>query len=272
MFDYVQWPAKLLAPQSSPFDPVPFTRSGGRSLGGLSRSVKTDRGFWSGAYKNIVFRRSNQFAQRRTWNAIRTALNGMSGLVAVPVCASHVWASAEFQDFSQPEITHDDGTTFDDGAGYGQGLIDLQMANYAPLGASVVTLRLNAGPSISGVRFSYQMAMYETGRVVQQIGVSTYQVEIFPTIRAPVPALAQLEADRPVLLCRLASDGEMGLEFPAAGMARPSVNFVEAVDFWNDLALGKIDLSIPPYVPFKPPYEHSPSLDFSQAGNSILII
>ena len=85
MVDIIHWPAGMLTPQASPFDPQPISRSGGRSLGGISRSVRTDRGFWQGSLKNIVFRRAKQSAQVRTWNAIRSALAGTSGLVVVPV-------------------------------------------------------------------------------------------------------------------------------------------------------------------------------------------
>ncbi|MFD2646387.1 hypothetical protein ACFSX5_01105 [Devosia albogilva] len=79
--------------------------------------------------------------------------------------------------------------------------------------------------------------MYETGRILAQPSEDTFQVEIFPAVRMAIPAGAQLEAEKPTVLCHLATDAEMDLEFPAAGMARPSVNFVEAVDVWNALAL-----------------------------------
>lgn len=240
MVDFIHWPAKVLKPQSSPFDQRPFTRMGGRTLGGIARSVRTDRGFWTGSYNNILFRRGEQFAQRRVWNAIRTALGGTAGLVVVPVCASHVWAADGFKDFAPSITTHDDDTTFDDDTGYSQGLIDIQMASYAPLGATIVTLRLIHAPTASGIRFTYQHAMYETGRILAQPSENTFQVEIFPAIRMPIPSNAQLEADRPTVLCHLASDTEMDIEFPAANMPRPSVSFVEAVDYWNSLAIGEV--------------------------------
>lgn len=238
MVDIIHWPAGLLTPQSSPFDVSAFSRSGGRTLGGISRSVRTDRGFWQGSLNSIVFRRGSQSAQARTWNAIRTALGGSVGLIAVPVCATRLWASVGFSDFAPLLTPHDDDTPFDDGTLYSQGSIDIEMASYAPLGSTVVQLRLVHAPTVSGIRFSYQHAMYETGRVISQTSETVFQVEITPAIRMPIPADAKLEADMPTVLCRLASDGEMAIEFPAGGMPRPSVNFVEAVDFWNDVALG----------------------------------
>jgi hypothetical protein len=235
--DFIEWPAGVLPPQSSPFNARPFSRSGGRSLGGLSRSTKTDRGWWSGSFNGIVFRHAQQFEQRRTWAALRTYLSGTTGLIVVPVCATRFWAADGFKDFSKGLTTHDDGTPFDDGSHYYQGLINAQMASFAPLGSTVVTLRMINGPEPSGIRFSYQHAMYETGRILGQPSEDTFQVEIFPAIRMAIPAGAQLEADRPTVLCHLATDNEMDIEFPGSGMPRPSVNFVEAVDYWVDLAL-----------------------------------
>ncbi|RDE07897.1 hypothetical protein [Pelagibacterium lacus] len=239
MTDIIHWPAELLAPQSSPFDLRPFSRTGGRSLGGLSRSTRTDRGWWIGSYNNIVFRRTN-FDQARTWNALRVAIGGASGLVAVPVCSTALWAGLGISDFSRPELPHDDDTFFDDDTGYTQGNVLLEMASFAALGSTVVTLRLIDLEHVSGVRFSYQHAMYETGRVLAQPTSNTYQVEIFPAIRAPIPANAILEAERPTVLCHLASDSEMDRDPGLTGTGRASVNFVEAVDFWNDLALGLV--------------------------------
>lgn len=239
MVDILHWPAAVLPAQSTPFNPRPFSRGGGRTLGGISRSKRTDLGYWVGSYNSIVFRR-DRYEQRRTWNAIRTALGGATGLVAVPVCASRDWVAPGFTDFAQGLTPHSDDTAFDDGSEYSQGTIVLEMASFAPLGATVVTLRLIHAPTASGIRFSYQHAMYETGLVLGTPSPGVFQVHIFPAIRRAVPQGALLEADRPTVLCHLASDSEMDVEFPVNGGARPSVNFVEAVDYWNDLALGRV--------------------------------
>lgn len=237
MVDFVHWPASALTPQSSPFDPRPFTRSGGRSLGGIGRYTRTDLGYWVGSYNGVAFRRGQRSEQAREWNKLRTAIRGQAGLVVVPVCATHFWAAPGFSDFASALYTHDDDTTFDDDTHYSEGAVHIEMAAFAPLGSTVVTLRLVDAPTAEGIRFSYQHAMYETGALIEQTGADTYRVPIFPAIRQAIPADAWLEADRPTLLCRLASDAEMDIAFGAGGMPRPTVNFVEAVDFWNDLAL-----------------------------------
>lgn len=235
--DIIHWPAGLLTPKASPFDSRAFSRSGGRSLGGIARATRTDKGYWIGKYDQVIFRRGKQFDQARAWNAIRTALGGMVGLIAVPVCATRLWVDTGYKDFSSILTPHDDGTPFDDGTYYEQGRIAIEMASFAPLGSTVATLKLVDAPTVSGIRFSYQYAMYETGRVLQQTDENSFQVEIFPAIRQAIPAGAELDADRPTILCHLATDGEMDIEFPGDGMPRPTINFIEAVDVWNDLAL-----------------------------------
>jgi hypothetical protein len=236
--DYVHWPIDLLPAQSVPFNPVPFTRSGGRSLGGIARYTRTDKGFWQGSLNGITFRRGQQFDQAREWTKIRTYLNGQAGLLVVPVCSTRLLASPPtWSDFSPGLYPHDDETTFEDDTEYYEGVTKVEMATTAPLGATVVRLRLISAPTVQGIRFSYQHAMYETGAMIEQIGDDEFRVPIFPAIRQEIPADAWLETDQPTILCRLASDSEMDIEFPPANMPRPSINLVEAVDVWSDLAL-----------------------------------
>lgn len=237
MPDIITWPAALLTPQSSPFNPRPFSRSDGRTLGGIRQAIRTDRGYWAGSYQGVVFRRGNA-DQRRTWNALRVALTGSVGLVAVPVCSSDLWTGYGLK-FGLG-MTHDDDTPFADTSLYTQDAADLSMGADATLGATVVTLSC-AIPNISGIRFSWHHAMYETGRILSEPGEGLYQVEIFPAIRAPIPAGESLETERPTVLCHLASDSEMDLDLGVSRTPRPTVNFVEAVDYWNQLALGMVD-------------------------------
>jgi hypothetical protein len=110
------------------------------------------------------------------------------------------------------------------------------MATAAALGATSVQLQVLRAPTVAGIRFSYQHALYEVGAITAQAG-NVYTASIFPAIRAAIPAGADLEADRPTCLCHLASDTEMDLEVPPDRGARPTVGIVEAVDYWTDLAL-----------------------------------
>lgn len=235
MADYIHWPTRMLRPQTSIVSQVAFTRSGGRSLGGIERVTRTDKGFWRITLSEVlVWDR----AQRRVWNAIRTKLNGRAGLIAVPAWSidSAPYPSGNFEPLVS--VPHDDGTTFDDGTEYGQGSLDIQMATYAPLGATVVTIRLVRASQATGIRFSYQHALYETGPILNEVAVGVFQVPIFPAVRMAIPAGAQLEADDPTCLCHLVSDSAMDLDLNSNQANQSTVEFVEAVDYWNDLALG----------------------------------
>lgn len=237
MINILDWPADALPPAEVMANLVPFTRSGGRSLGGIERTTRTDRGYWQITLDQIPV---SEPAQRRVWNALRTGLGGRAGLIAVPVWSffSAPYASGKYE--AEASLPHDDGSTFSDGSTYSQGAIDIEMASYAPLGATVVSLRLINAASAAGIRFSYQHALYETGPIIDEPGQNVFQVSVFPAIRAPIPANAQIEVDEPTCLCHLAEDRGMDQQEGISMLQRRSVTFVEAIDFWNDLALGEV--------------------------------
>lgn len=234
MVDYQHWPADALPPAEVMANMVPFSRSGGRTLGGVDRSIRTDRGFWQITLDQIPVHAPSQ---RRQWNATRTGLSGKAGLIAVPVWATF---SAPYlsDSFEAPVLTsHDDDTSFDDGTLYYEGAIHVEMATFAPLSAAVVTLRKVAALTVEGIRFSYQHALYETGPLIEQVSEDTFRVPVFPAIRRAIPADAWLEVDAPTCLCHLADDRGMDQQEGISMLQRRSVTFVEAVDYWNDLAM-----------------------------------
>lgn len=237
MADVLVWPQDVLTPLACYPNIVPFSRSGGRSLGGLEPSVRTDLGFWSIELSDIPV---NDPAQRRTWLAIRNALGGRAGLIAVPAWSQDVapYASGGFEPLAF--VSHDDDTPFSDDTLYSQGAIAVQSVGVTPIGATVIQLRIiQAEANLVGVRFSYQHGLYETGPVIDIDG-DIWTVPISPTVRAPIPDGADLEFDRPTCLCHLASDDQMGAGVDPVPFERRSVAFLEANDYWNKLALGLI--------------------------------
>jgi len=230
---FAYWPNILRPGQVSP-NIVAFTRTGGKSLGGIERPIRSDRGYWSIALQQIALYDGET---RRAWNALRSSLNGRAGLVSIPVWSDD---SAAFPDgaSASPDLPHSDGTFFSDGTGYlGTPAIEIRMNTLASIGATVVALRVvRAGPDIAGTRFSYNSALYEIGQPISISG-AVWQVPVFPSLRAAIPADALLECDRPRCLVRLASDREMDVAVSRAGADKRDINFVEAVDYWTDLAL-----------------------------------
>lgn len=236
----IVWPHCVLRPQQISPNLVPFTRSGGATLGGITPAYRTDLGFWSIDYMNVILQNRHR-EQWQTWNAIRQKLGGRAGLIAVPVRSSlsAPYASGSFE--AMPETTHSDGSTFSDGSHYVQGAISVKTVGATAIGATTIRLRIiNADDNLVGVRFSYNHALYETGPVIDIDG-DVWEVPISPTVRELIPADADLEFDRPTCLCHLAED--RGMDVTQEAIARtsyPSVRFVEAVDHWNQVALGLV--------------------------------
>jgi hypothetical protein len=235
MTDIIAWPPDLLVPEECHPNLVPYTRSGGRSLGGIEPAVRTDVGFWSIDLANIaIYSR----AQRQTWTAIRQMLGGKAGLIAVPAWSFDTapYVSGEFE---QPgTVTHDDDTLFDDGTPYIQGAISVVTEGNTPIASTTIRLRvIKAAADLVGVRFSYSHALYETGPVIDNDG-DIWTVSISPTVRELIPAGASLEFDMPTCLCHLTEDRGMDGGVNNIAFEQRSVSFTEATDYWNRLALG----------------------------------
>lgn len=235
MDDVLVWPASHLPPRASRVSPMPFTRSGGRSLSGLRPSVRTDRGWWSIVLTDIPVW---TVAQRRTWNAIRQHLGGTAGVIAVPAWSFDSAPYADGADHRGRSILtpHSDDAMFSDGTGYQQGRIVVRMAETVPIGATQCVLNVvHAAGDLSGVRFSYDHALYETGPAIEIDG-PLWTVPISMPCRYEIPAGAELNFDMPTCLCRLADDRGMEIDLDASDFTHASVAFVEATDVWSNLA------------------------------------
>lgn len=233
MTDIVLWPHRLLLPAALQADVVPFSRSGGTTLGGLQRVTRTDRGWWSIAYKGVALAGA---ARRRAFNALGTHCGGMAGLLAVPVWSHDTapWPAGSVEGLVLSD--HSDGSSFSDGSQYSQQAVVVETVEAVAIGATAMTLRLVTGiDSLAGVRCSYQHALYKTGFPTSVVD-DEWTVPVTPAVRAPIPAGAELEFALPTCLVRLASDREMDTSLTAGWFDRVDVAFVEAADYWNDRA------------------------------------
>ncbi|MBY5553719.1 hypothetical protein J0664_06090 [Rhizobium leguminosarum] len=235
MVDIVEWPLCLLTPSQVQANVVAFTRSGGRSLGGVEPVVRTDLGYWAIDYSGVVIQ--NRYRdQWRTWQAIRQKLGGRAGLVAVRVPSSLTapYVSDHFEPMT--EVPHDDDMPFDDDAEYAQGAISILSEGVTPISSTSIALRVvNAGSDLVGARFSYNHALYEIGPVISIDG-DVWTVPISPSVRELIPGGAALEFDQPTCLCHLAEDRGMDVVQDAiAKSTKPNISFIEATDYWNSL-------------------------------------
>lgn len=199
----VTWPATLV-PAQIIIGQRAFTRSGGKSLGGIERTTRTDRGDWAIGFKGLAL---HDATSRRLFMSVRTSLAGRAGTLDIPVWSFDV-----------------------NGAQSG---IVVTMAAAAAIGDTSIVLNLGSGiDSLSGVRFSYQSALYETG-IATSVAGTEWTVPVFPAIRADIADTSALEFNLPTCLVHLAADREMDAALSAGNFDAVDVNFVEAVDEWN---------------------------------------
>ena len=228
------WPKSVLPLAGCNFIQEPFSRTGGTSLENVEITTQTDVGKWRADIGPIIVHTRNQF---RVWTAIRTYLSGRSGIIAMPANEKFTAPYVGDVETSPGLSTHSDGSTFSDGSKYRTRSIGLRMSAAAGLGATVVSIEaVNAGDDLTGVRFSYQYALYETGELISRSG-NVWQVRVFPAIRQAIPAGADLEADDPMCLMKLETDIGMQLPETPDRVSRQTIRMVEAVDYWNDLAV-----------------------------------
>ena len=227
----LQWPKSILRWRECGFVPHYMARSGGQALNSYERTTRTDRGYWIASFGPVVVETVDQW---RLWQSIDIELGGRPGLVLMP---AYNIAAPYKAGFKAPEtVLHDDETSFEDGTAYEGQEIVLEVAKEVAIGATTITLKIiNSGPDLTGIRFSYNYALYQTGAVIDQSG-NLVTLRIFPAARTLIPKGAQPNCDKPVCLMHLKTDAEMQIAKPMQGPALPSLNLVEALDYFNDLA------------------------------------
>lgn len=232
MANPIMWPTKLLAPAEARTNLVPFTRSGGTSLGGVTPKTRTDLGHWEIDLVDIPVLTT---AQRRAWKAIRSILSGGSGLVIVPAWSIDTAPYAS-GDFEPPGLVpHSDGASFSDGTLYSQNAISIISEDNVPIGATVMRVRIiNGATDIAGTSFSYKHALYEIGNIEGGNDVLK-RVRITPSVRQVIPAGADLNFDMPTCICHLADDRGMDGGITADHFENRTASFIEATDYWSSL-------------------------------------
>lgn len=228
MPDPIIWPAGVLKPSDITLTKQAFTRSGGTSIGGVSRTIRTDRGWWRVAYRGVALPNA---AARKMWNAIGVGLGGRSGLLAAAT-----WQNDLASNAGAVLVSHSDGSSFSDTSLYSQPAIRIEMATEAARGATSVTLRIidETIDELVGVRFSYLHALYETGFPTAVDGAE-WTVPVFPAVRQTIPAGSLLEFDMPTCLVHLAADDAMEGGYGRGLFGRRDVDFIEATDYWADI-------------------------------------
>lgn len=233
MTTIIEWPIHILTPGVISPNVVPFTRSGGTTLGGITPTTQTDLGYWSIDYGSISMRNKTR-VQWQVWQAIRQKLKGRSGSVVVPVRSA---ISAPYETGRYEPVTearHGDNSLFGDDTPYVQGAISVEAVGTVSKGSTTISMRVIKGDNnLAGVRFSYADALYETGPAIDIVD-DVWTLPIWPAARTVIPDGAYLEFDRPTCICKLADDRGMDVDQNMLGKSTSvAVSFVEDVDYWS---------------------------------------
>jgi hypothetical protein len=224
-----------LRPEECRANLIPFTRSGGTSIGGNKAAVRTDLGFWSVELVNVPIAKNSH---RKAWDAISQILGGSSVRMAIPVWGRDTapYASGNYE---APVTTlHSDGTASSDGATYVSGAISAVTSGVTAIGATTITINvIKGGSDFTGSKFSYNHALYQTGQVVSIVG-TLWTVRISPSVRETIPAGSDLNFDQPTCICRLVDDRGMDRGVNADNYTSVTVKFQEDTDYWGRLAAG----------------------------------
>lgn len=113
----LSWPSAFVVPQKVVFHPSSRSRSGGAGLDGQEQVVSHPFGVWTATVEAVwIHDKASELARRR----LLMKLAGRAGAVRVPVFDCALGPALPFWPSPVPKngVPHDDGTLFDDGAGY----------------------------------------------------------------------------------------------------------------------------------------------------------
>lgn len=203
------------------------SRSGGVSLSAQEQVIVAPNGRWSATVVFNVFSGIEDPAALAYRSLIR---RGRGAIVIVPETDTRgplQWAGIEIP---RRGVLHSDGSSFSDGAGYGQNYTGATLAAAATMNATLIQIRLGGGLIlIPGMRFSTpDDRMHEIDDVVAQDG-DIWTVRVLPWLRADYDAGTALNFDAPRCRMRLASDDTGGISISQRSLSTPTIDFSEAI-------------------------------------------
>lgn len=231
--DFV-WPVCTLTPADITASPVSQNTSGGQSLTGREQVIGNTPGRWTISLSGVRLQTKQQV---KCWEALQAALDGRNKTILVPILGSLFapWPVVNGKEVrTYGDIPFDDGSLFDDGAGFYLPVIDAVTVGTVAVGAVTAQIQVNYGAELEarndfGVG-DYAYRITEVLSVDETGDAPIYSVKFRLPAREAIPDGTSLDFDKPMIRCRLASDDGMVLnrKFWKYG-DNASVSFVEDV-------------------------------------------
>lgn len=223
----VHFPLLLLHEASHDWNIVGSVMSAGQTAAGAVDVRSDGGGFWSASLNDTQLWERNL---PLLWRAVRQLANGGIGQIIVPRCDQlQPWPNGVT---SYGSTGFGDGALFDDGSGFTQPVIDVQVVGGAGLRATGITLQLNnCAALVGGEAFSIEhptfgWRMYEIATVMPASG-AVYAVTFNPPLREALAGGEAVEFDRPRCVMKLAGAGAMNLNLTVLPYSKGTSKFVE---------------------------------------------
>lgn len=234
------WPRTLQRERTLSWDLSGSTASGGRTLSGITPTIRFDGGgFWMATMGDIQISTADHV---RAWRALAAVLDGGATSFVLEARDERFapWPlSGGVPVTDLYEAPHGDDATLDDDTEYVSNVIGAEVAEAAALRATSLTITMsNASDLVGGERFSiehetYSHRLYTIGQVRTDSSGNNV-CTIRPPLREAVSVGTRLDFDYPKCVMRLASPDAMDHALTLRHHAQATVKFVEDFPPFND--------------------------------------
>lgn len=226
------WPTTL-KPNAGGYAPFVRSLSGGQSLSGTEQIVPQFHDRWQAKFVFALNRNDRVLALR----ALLAALRGRANTIALPAFehARAPWPIDSYDRTLGPAFRRTrplDGTIYADPPGFNDTLLTVTASAGAPLNATEISITTNGEAPTPGHLFSIGARMYVCQAVEETDTDDTYDLTIWPWLRAELLFGTVINFTSPACEMRLAGDTEgaetlTGLQSGRFGIV--SLSFDEAV-------------------------------------------
>ncbi|MET3991679.1 hypothetical protein ABID65_003319 [Bradyrhizobium sp. S3.9.2] len=241
----LEFPRALLRAKQDPWNLAGVAVAGGQANAGLVPGLtRSDGGgYWTCRMLDVSLSgrqgiqdrgRDRQRISTLLWRAVRQICDG--GVVSIIVPRNDAlyrpWP-AGVPHKAGFDLPHDDGSSFSDGTGYYQPIIDITCAAATLRATSLDITIVYAGELMGGESFSINhenvgWRLYEIA-TVDQVDDNSATITFNPPLREAVPDGTVLEFDRPRCLMRLVQPSSMDFAPQPWTFNSASADFVEAL-------------------------------------------
>lgn len=215
------WPCAVLRARDVGFHINERTLGTSPSVSGYTQVVSGGPPIWTATFSNIDLRTQ---AQRLCWRALSTLIRGRQNIIKVSMCRGDQPVRVGYTDSIIP---YSDGSVHSDDSPFAQNAINATVSAVASKFATTININsTDIGDVQAGHVFSIDDRPYQIVGVTNN-GSGNYSINIWPPLIKAISIGDTVDFDEPTCRMRLATDGEMSIDFASRKFASPTVRFVQ---------------------------------------------